>query len=162
MYDLKKIDFQSVKMIVFDFDGVFTDNKVIVSQNGHESVVCSRFDGIGLSLLREAGIGSIIMSSETNPVVSARAAKLNIDCLQAVNDKSEAIKHLAVSRNIKLSEIAFLGNDVNDIPALSIVGFPIGVVDCWPDIKKHCLALTSRPGGFGAVRELCEAVVLQR
>lgn len=162
MNDLRKIHFKSVKLIIFDFDGVFTNNKVIVSQDGQESVVCSRFDGIGLSMLREARIDSIIMSSETNPVVSARAKKLNIDCLQAVNDKSEATRIISDNRKIDLSDIVFLGNDVNDIPALKIVGFPIGVVDCWPEIQKYCVALTSLPGGSGAVRELCEAVVLQR
>ena len=148
-----------VRVACFDFDGVFTDNKVYVNQDGVESVVCYRSDGIGLSNLKKNKISTFIISSEKNEVVSRRAAKLKIDCIQGVENKAEEIKKISSFLNIPLNEFLFIGNDVNDIPALKIVGCPIGVADSFLEIDKFILFRTIKNGGCGAVREICDLIL---
>jgi YrbI family 3-deoxy-D-manno-octulosonate 8-phosphate phosphatase len=149
-------------MVVFDFDGVFTDNLVIVDGNGIESVRCWRSDGLGISLLRSIGIKTMIVSTETNPVVSMRASKLKIECYQAVEDKGLMLSKIATDHELELDEIAFMGNDINDIPALKIVGLPAAVADACEELNGIVLYKTNRPGGFGAVREFCDLIYSKR
>jgi 3-deoxy-D-manno-octulosonate 8-phosphate phosphatase (KDO 8-P phosphatase) len=149
---------QRLKFIAFDFDGVFTDNHVIVLENGQEAVRCSRSDGIGLSRLRNLGLEMIIISTEVNPVVQARAAKLKLPCINGCDDKISALNDLLSDRGFKLSQTAFMGNDVNDRDCLSQVGLPVVVADAHPDVLGFGLYRTRLPGGFGAVREFCDLV----
>jgi 3-deoxy-D-manno-octulosonate 8-phosphate phosphatase (KDO 8-P phosphatase) len=153
---IKKI--QSLQLVIFDFDGVFTDNFVYVDQNGVESVKCSRSDGMGIELLGKIGLKCFIVSTETNPVVGARASKLRIPFVQAVKDKSVTVRQIASDLNINLEEVAFIGNDMNDLPALNVVGLPVGVCDAHHSIDKFVLLKTKACGGNGAVREFCELV----
>lgn len=148
----------TIKMVAFDFDGVFTDNMVYVTQDGVESVRCWRSDGIGLSRLRGVGVEPLILSTEINPVVSARAAKLKTLCLQGVEDKAEAILAFCRERGVDPQQVAFVGNDVNDIPAFKAVGLPVAVSDGYVEIFPHVLYRTARLGGHGAVREVCDLV----
>jgi YrbI family 3-deoxy-D-manno-octulosonate 8-phosphate phosphatase len=152
----------SVELIAFDFDGVFTDNTVYVNQDGTESVRCWRSDGLGLSRVRALGVHLFIVSTETNPVVSARAIKLKLPCRHGIEDKAEAI--LAVCRELGVdpARTMFVGNDINDIPAFKSVGIPVAVADACPEIYPHVLARTVRPGGRGAVREVCDWVFAAR
>lgn len=152
----------AVKLVVFDFDGVFTDNTVFVSQDGTESVRCWRSDGLGLTRLREAGVLSFIISTEANPVVAARARKLRIPCEQGVEDKAAAIAATCDALGVPLSETMFVGNDINDLPALSLVGMPAAVADAYPELDAAVRFRTARPGGLGAVREICDRVVAAR
>ena len=154
------IDFLGIRLVIFDFDGVFTDNKVYTDQFGNESVCCWRSDGIGISKLKEIGINVLIVSTEINPVVSARAKKLNILCKQGVNDKAEVIRQLSNELNISLKEIVFVGNDINDISALKLVEIPIAVNDSYPEIFPFVKLITKRSGGQGAVREVCDLIYL--
>jgi len=147
---------QSIKLIVFDFDGVFTDNRVHVQENGAELVSCWRGDGIGLQKLRLINVKTCIVSTEKNKVVSARAKKLNVECYQGVDDKRECIKQICNKYDIKFSQTAFVGNDINDIPGFELVGFKIGVSDCHYDILPFIDCQTLMPGGRGAVREICD------
>ena len=151
--------FQGIKLLIFDFDGVFTDNHVFVSSDGIESVRCSRSDGIGISRVRDYGIYTYIISTEENDVVSVRAKKLNIPCIQGVKDKGAAVKEVCENLGIGIHEAAFVGNDVNDVPALRIVGLPIGVANSHPDILEHTKYKTLRAGGDGAVREICDLLM---
>lgn len=151
-----------LQAVVFDFDGVFTDNTVVVDQNGVESVRCWRSDGLGLARLREHGLKTLIISTEVNPVVSVRAKKLKTDCIQGVVDKAVAITEWSASVGIPLSNIAFVGNDINDIPALKEVGLPIAVADAYEEISPFIKYRTSKPGGYGAVREICDLIVYAR
>lgn len=128
---------RSIRMVVFDFDGVFTDNMVYVFEDGREAVRCSRADGLGLSKLASLGIGTAIISTETNPVVSMRSRKLGIHCVQACTDKRAALDALALEKHLSLQQIAFVGNDINDIPCLSAVGLPIVVSDAHPDVVPY-------------------------
>lgn len=149
---------KSIKVIFFDFDGVFTDNFVYVNQEGIESVRCLRSDGIGISRLKNIGIKMYIISTEENKVVRTRSNKLNLPCIQNVSNKAEVIKEICSELDVSLSEVAFLGNDINDIPALKIVGVPLGVADSFDEIDKYILKRLSKKGGNGVVRELCDLV----
>lgn len=148
----------SVQLIAFDFDGVFTDNTVYVSQDGVESVRCWRSDGLGLSRLREHGVEAFIISTERNPVVSARAAKLKLACKQGIDDKAAAILATCGELGVDPARTMFVGNDINDIPAFKVVGMPVAVRDSYPEVLPHVLYRTHKPGGFGAVREICDLV----
>ncbi len=146
----------SIRLIAFDFDGVFTDNMVYVLQDGTEAVRCFRSDGLGLQKLEQLGIETVIISTEANPVVSARARKLKIRCIQNCEDKRTALEDVAKETGISLDEVAFVGNDINDLPCLTCVGLPIVVQDAYPEVIEHAFYRTSRPGGYGAVREVCD------
>lgn len=148
----------TVRLIVFDFDGVFTDNTVCVNQDGVESVRCWRSDGIGLARLRTVGVQSLIISTEVNPVVSVRARKLNLPCVQGVENKATAIMAACNELKIDPQQTMFVGNDINDIPAFKVVGIPVGVADAYPETYPYILFRTQKSGGFGSVREICDLV----
>lgn len=145
-----------IKLVAFDFDGVFTDNSVYVFQDGTEAVMCSRSDGLGLSALKKRGIETIIISTETNPVVSARSKKLKIACIQSCDDKLAELKMAVKEIDGTLDEVAFVGNDVNDLECLSNVALPIVTQDAHPDVIPAGLYRTFNCGGHGAVREVCD------
>jgi len=148
----------SVKLIAFDFDGVFTDNTVFVTQDGIESVRCWRSDGLGLARLRSAGVQAFIVSTEANPVVMARAQKLKLPCRQAIDDKAAAILEICKELGVAPAQTMFVGNDINDIPAFKVVGIPVAVADAYPETHPHVLYRTNKRGGFGAVREVCDLI----
>ena len=147
---------QKIRLVAFDFDGVFTDNMVYVFEDGSEAVRCFRSDGIGLKKLKQLKIETVIISTESNPVVSARADKLKIRCFQNCEDKRKTLESLAQEMDISLAEIAFVGNDINDLPCLTCVGLPIVVHDAHPDVRSLAHYRTKAPGGHGAVREVCD------
>ncbi len=160
--DLGEIDpvlqevIRKIRLVAFDFDGVFTDNMVYVLQDGSEAVRCNRSDGIGLQKLKKLGIETVIISTESNPVVSARAQKLKIRCFQNCEDKRKILENVAEEFDISLDEVAFVGNDINDQPCLNHVGLPIVVNDAHPDVVSIARYQTRNPGGYGAVREVCD------
>jgi len=145
-----------IRLVAFDFDGVFTDNMVYVMQDGSEAVRCFRGDGIGLQKLKDLDIETIIISTESNPVVSSRARKLKIRCLQDCKDKRAALDGVVQEKGISLTEVAFVGNDINDLPCLTSVGLPIVVQDAHHEVIHLALYQTEARGGFGAVREVCD------
>ncbi len=145
-----------IRLVAFDFDGVFTNNMVYVFEDGREAVRCFRSDGIGLHKLKKLGIETVIISTEANPVVSARAHKLKIRCIQDCQDKRAALEDIAHEQGIGLSEVAFVGNDVNDLPCLECVALPIVVQDAHQDVVSTARYQTKNPGGHGAVREVCD------
>lgn len=154
--------FDKIKSVFFDFDGVFTDNCVIVDQYGNESVKCWRSDGIGLERLKSIGVNLLIISTETNPVVSRRASKLKLECIQGVVNKRDAIINYVNINHLELSETAYLGNDINDIGAFNIVGFPIAPADAYEEIFPHVTSILNKRGGYGAVRELCDLIYFDK
>jgi 3-deoxy-D-manno-octulosonate 8-phosphate phosphatase (KDO 8-P phosphatase) len=149
---------KKIRLLAFDFDGVFTDNAVYVCEDGTETVRCFRGDGIGLRKLEEHGIEAIIISTETNPVVSARSRKLGIRCVQGCEDKVLTLEGICKERGIMFEEVAFVGNDVNDLACLRRVGLPIVVNDAHPDLIPFAKYRTRLAGGHGAVREICDLV----
>lgn len=148
----------SIKLLVLDFDGVMTDNRVLVTEEGKEAVLCHRGDGLGLEMLRAKGIEAIVISKEKNPVVAARCRKLGIECIQGCDNKLEKLKKRAESGNLKPEEISYVGNDVNDLECMGWVGLPIAVSDAEPEVLAVAKWVTSKPGGHGAVREVCDAI----
>jgi len=148
-----------VRAVVTDFDGVHTDDTASVDADGVERVRVSREDGMGVALLRRAGIPMLILSTEVNAVVRARAEKLRVPVLHGIDDKESALRGWAEESGIDLEDIAYLGNDVNDLPAMRIVGWPIAVADAHPRVLDEARVILGRPGGHGAVRELVERVL---
>ncbi len=149
----------SVKLIVFDFDGVFTDNCVYVLENGTEAVSCWRGDGIGLSNVRQLKIPMLVVSTEKNPVVGQRCKKLKIECIQGCDDKLKVLKRLVDTYQCTLNDVLYMGNDINDLDCVSAVGLPVVVADAHPDIIPLGEYTTNAAGGKGAVREICDLLV---
>ena len=151
-----------VDALVTDFDGVHTDDTVMVDQLGRESVRVSRSDGHGIARLRAAGIPVLILSAEENPVVGRRAEKLGVECAQGVAAKDEVLRDWAATRGIRLDRIAYLGNDRGDLPALELVGWPVAVPDAAPEALAAARHVLVQPGGHGAVRELADLILAAR
>jgi 3-deoxy-D-manno-octulosonate 8-phosphate phosphatase (KDO 8-P phosphatase) len=149
---------KEVELVVFDFDGVFTDNTVYVSETGVESVRCCRGDGFGLEKLRGIGVKLCIVSTEVNPVVSVRAKKLDIEFFQGVENKALTVINICEKNLISPQKTMFVGNDINDIPAFQVVGISVGVADAHYDINPYISIRTKMSGGKGAVREICDLV----
>ncbi len=149
-----------LKAIVFDFDGVFTDDRVWVDENGRESAVCSRADGMGIERLRNAFPGSLlILSRETNPIVKHRARKLRLECIHGEKDKLTVLRDWARDHGLSLAEIAYLGNDINDAACLEAVGLAIVPADAHPAVRPLAHWTLSACGGKGAVREFCDRML---
>jgi YrbI family 3-deoxy-D-manno-octulosonate 8-phosphate phosphatase len=148
-----------IDLLVTDFDGVLTDNRVVVSDDGHESVVCNRADGLGCELLRAAGLPMLILSTEVNPVVAVRGAKLRIEVVQGCADKAEALRELARDRGVDLARVMYVGNDVNDLGALDAAGWPVVPADAHADVVGHARHVTSARGGGGVLRELATTLL---
>jgi 3-deoxy-D-manno-octulosonate 8-phosphate phosphatase (KDO 8-P phosphatase) len=149
---------ERVRFAVFDFDGVFTDNRVWVNERGEEALAFSRSDGLGLRRLDDVGVRYMIVSMEQNPIVGARARKLQVDCLQGITDKLTVVKERSADAGVSLEETAFAGNDINDADCLRAVGCPVVPADAWPEVKPLARWILTRGGGGGCVREFCDGV----
>lgn len=152
-------DFTRVKLLVLDFDGVLTDNTAWVNQDGTEAVQVHRGDGMGIDRLKRVGLPVLVLSSENNKVVSARCRKLDIPCIQGQEDKLTILKALTAERGLSPADIAYVGNDVNDLACMAWVGMPIAVSDAVPAVQRIARWVTRAPGGRGAVREVAEALL---
>jgi 3-deoxy-D-manno-octulosonate 8-phosphate phosphatase (KDO 8-P phosphatase) len=149
---------ERVGLAVFDFDGVFTDNRVWVNERGEELLAFTRSDGLGLRRLDEVGVRYLIVSMEQNPIVGARAQKLRAECLLGVDDKLPVVREHAERLGVTLEDTAYVGNDINDADCLRAVGVPVVPADAWPEVKPLARWVLSRPGGAGCVREFCDAI----
>ena len=150
--------FCKIRFLVCDFDGVFTDNAVIVDENGKESVVCSRADGLGVELLKKSGIRVLVISKERNPVVAARCEKLQIPCRHGIDDKIEILKDEMVRAGLSPEEVCFIGNDLNDVACLQyVVG--VAVHDAYAPAHAAADYITKARGGQGAVREVADLIL---
>ncbi len=151
-----------VDAVVTDFDGVHTDDRAHIDASGDERVSVNRGDGLGVRLLREAGVPVLILSTEEHPVVAARAAKLRVEVQHGVGDKATALREWAGEKGIPLERIAYVGNDINDLGCLTIVGWPIAVPGSHESVLSIARVVLGRRGGHGAVRELAERVLRAR
>jgi YrbI family 3-deoxy-D-manno-octulosonate 8-phosphate phosphatase len=159
---LSQASFADVRLLVLDFDGVMTDNRVLVAQDGAEAVLCNRSDGWGLGLLKQTGVEALVLSTEKNPVVAARCRKLDLACVQGCDDKLAALQKLAKQRSLTPAQVAYVGNDANDADCLRWVGLPIAVADARPEAREAARWITTLPGGAGAVREVCDQILYQK
>lgn len=149
---------RQISCVVFDFDGVLTDNAVIVSQGGVESVRCSRSDGMGIEMLRQLEVPMLVLSKERNEVVLSRCAKLGIPCIQAVDRKLDRLMQWLADEAINPEGVVYVGNDINDLDCLKYAAFAVGPSDSHPDILDALDLRLSQPGGAGAVRELSDLI----
>ena len=145
-----------IKLVAFDFDGVFTNNMVYVDQHGKESVRCSRSDGIGLSNIKEMGIRAVVVSTEVNSVVKHRCNKLSIHCFNGVDNKLDVLRDYVSSLGMGMDSVMFVGNDTNDRSVLENVHVSVVVCDAHPQTCKSAQYVTCNKGGEGAVREICD------
>ncbi len=154
---------EKIKMIICDFDGVITDNRVWTDENGKETVAASRSDSMHVRSLRERGIEVMILSSEPNPVVQARAEKMGVEAIHGVGirEKGEALKKLLSEKKMDASSVIYIGNDLNDLPCVEIAGWSVAVADAYPEVLRAADFVLTRSGGYGAVRELSEIVMKQ-
>lgn len=150
---------KNVELVVMDFDGVMTDDCVIVDQNGIESVRCSRADGMGIRLLRESGMKIVVLSSERNPVVMTRCKKLNLECIHGVLKKGDILENYLKEKQINPQNVIYVGNDINDLPCFSLVGCAVVPADAHDVVKNAADIVLLHNGGEGAVRELCEMLL---
>lgn len=155
----------SIHTIVFDFDGVFTNNKVFVLQDGSESVRCDRGDGLAFDMLRKYvkskswNLDYFILSTEKNPVVTSRAKKMSIPCLQGVDDKASYLKAYLAKKNKTAEGLIYVGNDLNDLRAIDLSGFSIAPFDAHPLVKQNVDLVLPSKGGEGFVRDIIEKIL---
>jgi len=150
-----------VRLVVLDFDGVMTDNRVWTDAEGRETVAADRSDGWGLARLRERRVDVVVLSTETNPVVAARCRKLDLPCVQGAADKAASLSALLAERRLKSDQVIYLGNDENDLPCFPLVACALVVADAHPSALAAADRVLTRPGGHGAVREVCDLLIAQ-
>ena len=148
-----------VDAVVLDFDGTQTDDSVLVASDGSEQVRVHRGDGLGIAALRRAGVPVLILSSETNPVVRARARKLGVPVLHGVDDKAAVLRDWCAHAGLAPSRVLYAGNEVNDLGCLALVGWPVAVASAHPVVRDAARLITSAPGGHGAVREIASWIL---
>jgi YrbI family 3-deoxy-D-manno-octulosonate 8-phosphate phosphatase len=150
---------QVVRLVVLDFDGVLTDNRVWVDESGKESIVANRGDGLGLAMLRHAGVELLVLSSETNAVVKARCEKLKLPHLTGVEEKAQCLRQFLESHSISQREVIYIGNDTNDLACFGLVGYKVAVADAHPLLRNQADLVLKKNGGHGAVREFCDLLL---
>ena len=152
----KLITLENIDAFIFDFDGVLTNNLVFVDQDGKESVSCNRSDGLAFDVLRKLKKPSYILSTEKNPIVSARAKKLKIQAIQGVEDKVKELLSLAKTNEYNLNRILYVGNDINDYKAMKLCGYSACPSDSHEKIRSIATFVLQKKGGNGVIRELLE------
>ena len=150
---------RSARLLVFDFDGVFTDNLVYVGADGQEWVCCSRSDSLGLAMLRQHPVQLLVLSTETNAVVAKRCEKLRLACISGCADKWRALQEQMAQRGVPAEAVAYMGNDLNDLPCMEKAGVAIAPADSHPAILRMADLVTPQRGGRGAIRQVAEWIL---
>lgn len=148
-----------IDAVVLDFDGTQTDDRVLIDSDGREFVSVHRGDGLGISALRKAGLRLLILSTEQNPVVAARARKLKLPVLHGIDRKDLALKQWCEEQGIAPERVLYVGNDVNDLPCFALVGWPVAVASAHDVVRGAARAVTTVPGGDGAIREIASWIL---
>ncbi|HEU4744247.1 MAG TPA: acylneuraminate cytidylyltransferase [Anaerolineales bacterium] len=152
---------EKIDLIISDFDGVITDNRVWVNEDGTEYVAAYRSDSIGVQYLRASGIDVMIISSESNRVVEARARKMGVQVIHGVgiHDKGRVMRDVLEQKNIRAENVIYIGNDLNDLPCFEVAGWSVAVADAYPEVVRAADFVTSKAGGHGALREVCDLIL---
>ncbi|MER6123385.1 N-acylneuraminate cytidylyltransferase [Streptomyces sp. NPDC001795] len=148
-----------IDAVVLDFDGTQTDDRVLIDSDGREFVSVHRGDGLGIAALRKSGLTMLILSTEQNPVVAARARKLQIPVLHGIDRKDLALKQWCEEQGIAPERVLYVGNDVNDLPCFGLVGWPVAVASAHDVVRGAARAVTTVPGGDGAIREIASWIL---
>jgi YrbI family 3-deoxy-D-manno-octulosonate 8-phosphate phosphatase len=152
---------EKIELVICDFDGVITDNRVWVDQDGTEMIAAYRSDSIRVKELRAIGIDVMILSSEPNRVVEARARKMGVEAIHGIglHDKGRVMLEVLQHKNIQAENVIFIGNDINDLPCFEVAGWSVAVADAFPDVIRAADYVLSKPGGHGALREVCDLIL---
>ncbi len=150
---------QDIDAVVLDFDGTQTDDRVLIDSDRREFVSVHRGDGLGIAALRRSGQKLLILSTEQNPVVAARARKLKLPVLHGVDRKDLALKQWCEEQGIAPERVLYVGNDVNDLPCFALVGWPVAVASAHDVVRGAARAVTTVPGGDGAIREIASWIL---
>ena len=152
---------QKIRLFALDFDGVFTDNRVFIDEEGREAVVCDRGDSLGLKMIRERRpeITVIVISKETNNIVKKRCDKLKIACRTGIDDKLTTLKEIIAQQKVDLENVAYMGNDVNDLECIAYAGIGVAVADSDPKVLAVADYITRKNGGRGAIREFIDIIL---
>jgi N-acylneuraminate cytidylyltransferase len=155
---------EKIDLIICDFDGVITDNRVWVNQDGEESVAAYRSDSIRIRELRAIGIDVMILSSEPNRVVEMRAKKIGVDVIHGVGlqEKGRVMREVLEQKNVRAENVIYIGNDLNDLPCFDVAGWSVAVADAFPEVLRAADHVLSKSGGHGALRELCDLILKHR
>ncbi|MEN4012997.1 MAG: acylneuraminate cytidylyltransferase [Chloroflexota bacterium] len=148
-----------VRLVVFDFDGVLTDNRVWVDAEGHEFIAAYRSDSLGIQALQRVGVKTLVLSTETDGSVAARCRKIGLTVIQGVREKATRLTTYLREENIDPAAVVYVGNDVNDLVCFDLVGCAVAVADAHVEVLRQADLVLSKPGGHGAVRELCDLLV---
>jgi YrbI family 3-deoxy-D-manno-octulosonate 8-phosphate phosphatase len=152
---------KNVKMLVLDFDGILTDNRVWVDGDGHEFVAANRSDSMGIRKLMKSGVEVFVLSTEVDPVVTARCKKMQVPVMQGIEEKAGVLNRVLNEKGINPADVIYAGNDTNDLPCFPVAGFAVTVPDAMPVVRQAADYILHETGGHGAVRELCD-LILQR
>ena len=154
---------EKIDLILSDFDGVITDNRVWVDEHGTEFVAAYRSDSMRLKELRSQGIELVILSSEPNRVVEARAKKMGIEAIHGIGvyDKGRVMQEVLRQKNIPAANVVYVGNDLNDLPCFEMAGWSVAVADAYPQVMRAADHVLTRPGGHGALRELIDLILVR-
>ena len=155
----RQMNKSQIDALVFDFDGVLTDNTVFVSSEGVELVKCSRSDGLAFEALKKLKIHSLILSTEKNEVVRARAMKLNVEVINGTSNKLKTLEEYCVNNNLLLDRVCFIGNDINDYEVMMGCGYALCPIDAHPMIREISDVVLSSRGGDAVVREVVENIL---
>ena len=153
-----------IDLIICDFDGVITDNRVWVDKDGAETVAAYRSDSVRVKDMRAIGIDVMILSSEPNRVVEARARKMGVEAIHgiALHDKGRVMREVLEKKNIKAENVIYIGNDINDLPCFEVAGWSVAVADAYPEVIRAADYVLNKAGGHGALRELCDLLLQNR
>lgn len=149
-----KFNCSDISLIAYDFDGVMTDNKVILREDGLESVVVNRADGLAVEIIKGMGIKQVILSKEKNMVVETRANKLGIPVIKGIDDKKKILISYCDNNSLPLEKVVYVGNDINDLEVMEVVGYPVCPADAYAEIKSISKIVLAVKGGDGVVRSL--------
>ena len=159
IYLFTTMDIEKIDALIFDFDGVLTDNKVYVCQNGTESVCCNRADGLAFDVFKKIGLPVYILSTESNPVVAARGKKLGVNVIQGSNNKVASLKRLCNDKNYNKAKVFFVGNDLNDLLVMKECGYSACPFDAHTKIQAISDFTLKTKGGQGVAREILEQIL---
>ena len=155
----KKLKLKDISLIIYDFDGIMTDNRVFLFADGREAVFVNRSDGLAVKVIKKKGVSQLIVSSESNPVVKIRARKLGIPAINSVKNKKEAVERYLKTRKISSKKVVFIGNDINDKEVMKYVNWPIAPIDAHIEIKKIAKIVLLTKGGSGVIREFLDKLI---
>lgn len=154
---------KKIELVIFDVDGVMTDGSLLLGDDGQEYKAFNSLDGHGMRMLQEGGVSVAIITGRTSNVVEHRMKDLGVDLIyQGYRDKTPAFESLLKEVNLSMEQVAYVGDDVVDLPVMSRVGFAIAVQSAHPYVKKHAHWITQHAGGRGAVRDVCELLLEAR